>query len=172
MAVDSLFETRWRSNKSMNPKFLILTMVIASSLGGIAFFSAQETAYKLLDASELAANPVQYKDENLRVRGFVKLGSLVREGKAARFELELEDRIVPVYFTGDSLLPDAFKEGSRARVDGKWQNGTLVANHVEAKCASKYEAGYAEEGAPNSSNSDSSGSYQYKTIPKEESTQL
>ena len=129
----------------MNSKFLILTLVIASSLAGIAFFSAQETAYKLLDASELAANPVQYSDENLRVRGFVKLGSLIREGKSARFDLELEDRVIPVFFTGESLLPDAFKEGARARVDGKWQNGVLVSNHVEAKCASKYEAGYAEE---------------------------
>ncbi|WCL49156.1 cytochrome c maturation protein CcmE domain-containing protein [Leptospira sp. GIMC2001] len=128
----------------MNRKFLILTLIIGFSLAGIAFFSAQETAYKLLDASELAANPARYKGDNLRVRGFVKLGSLVREGRTAKFELELEDRNVPVFFTGENLLPDAFKEGARARVDGHWENGTLVANHVEAKCASKYEAGYAE----------------------------
>jgi cytochrome c-type biogenesis protein CcmE len=135
----------------MNPKFLILTLVIAGSLGGIAYFSAQETAYKLLDASELAANPTPYQDDNLRVRGFVKLGSLVREGKAARFDLELDNRTIPVYFTGETLLPDAFKEGARARVDGKWKNGVLESNHVEAKCASKYEAGYAEEGSINKS---------------------
>lgn len=128
----------------MNPKFLALTLIIGLSLAGIAFFSAQETAYKLLDASELAANPKQYTDSNLRVRGFVKVGSLIREGKGARFELELDDRTVPIHFTGETLLPDAFKEGARARVDGQWKDGVLVANHVEAKCASKYEAEYAE----------------------------
>jgi cytochrome c-type biogenesis protein CcmE len=128
----------------MNPKFLSLTLIIGLSLAGIAFFSAQETAYKLLDASELAADPVKFTGDNLRVRGFVKVGSLVREGKAARFDLELDDRTVPIYFTGETLLPDAFKEGARARVDGRWKDGVLVSNHVEAKCASKYEAEYAE----------------------------
>ncbi|MCC5814043.1 MAG: cytochrome c maturation protein CcmE [Leptospira sp.] len=128
----------------MNPKFLSLTLIIGLSLAGIAFFSAQETAYKLLDASELAADPVKFTGDNLRVRGFVKVGSLVREGKAAKFDLELDDRTVPIYFTGETLLPDAFKEGARARVDGRWKDGVLVSNHVEAKCASKYEAEYAD----------------------------
>lgn len=130
----------------MNRKFLLLALIIGSSLAGIAFFSAQETAYKLLDASELAADPARYKGDNLRVRGFVKLGTLVREGKTAKFDLELNDRTIPIFFTGETLLPDAFKEGARARVDGKWKDGVLEANHVEAKCASKYEAGYAEDG--------------------------
>lgn len=128
----------------MNKKFILLLSIIGTSLAGIAYFSAEESSYKLLDASELAANPTQYKDKNLRVRGFVKPGSLVREGKKARFELELDNYVVPIFFTGETLLPDAFKEGARARVDGKWKDGVLVANHVEAKCASKYEADYAE----------------------------
>ncbi len=129
----------------MNLKFAFLATTIAVSLGGIAYFSAQESAYKLLDASELAANPSKYANSNLRVRGFVKPGSLVREGKGARFELELNDSVVPIHFTGETLLPDAFKEGARARVDGRMKDGVLIANHVEAKCASKYEAEYAEE---------------------------
>jgi len=130
---------------TMNRKFLTLLFLIAISLGGIAYFSSQETSYLLLDASELAANPTKYSEQNLRVRGFVRVGSLVREGKKARFDLELNDQIIPVFFTGETLLPDAFKEGARARVDGKLEKGVLVASHVEAKCASKYEAGYAEE---------------------------
>jgi len=129
----------------MNRKFLLLLLILFSGFAGIAVFSSRETSYLLLDASELAANPAKFGDELLRVRGFVSTGSLVREGKRARFELELNDRKIPVLFTGVTLLPDAFKEGARARVDGKWQDGVLVADHVEAKCASKYEADYAEE---------------------------
>ncbi|TGN19045.1 cytochrome c maturation protein CcmE [Leptospira idonii] len=129
----------------MNRKFITLLGLIAVSLFGIAFFSSKETSYLLLDASELAAHQANYSDQNLRVRGFVKAGSLVREGKKAKFHLELDNQSVPVYFTGATLLPDAFKEGARARVDGKLEKGILVASHVEAKCASKYEAGYAEE---------------------------
>jgi cytochrome c-type biogenesis protein CcmE len=129
----------------MNKKFISLLIVIGGSLAGIAYFSSKETSFLLLDASELAASSAKYKDQNLRVRGFVKLGTLVREGKKAHFTLELNDKSIPVYFTGETLLPDAFKEGARARVDGKLEKGILVASHVEAKCASKYEAGYAEE---------------------------
>jgi len=129
----------------MNTKFIALLIIIGLSLGGIAYFSSKETSFLLLDASELAASSSQYTDQNLRVRGFVQVGSLVREGKKARFTLELNEKAIPVFFTGDTLLPDAFKEGARARVDGKLENGVLVASHVEAKCASKYEAGYAEE---------------------------
>ncbi|TGL57568.1 cytochrome c maturation protein CcmE [Leptospira sarikeiensis] len=130
----------------MNIKFTVLASIIGLSLGSIAFFSSKETSYTLLDASDLAANPAKYEpDDLLRVRGFVKLGSVVREGKTAKFVLQLNEKEVPVFFTGATLLPDAFKEGTRARVDGVWKNGVLVADKVEAKCASKYEAGYKEE---------------------------
>ncbi|PJZ69629.1 cytochrome C biogenesis protein [Leptospira perolatii] len=130
----------------MNLKFAILAGTIGVSLAAIAFFSSKETSYTLLDASQLAAEPSKYNSEELlRVRGFVKLGSVVREGKTARFVLQLNEKEVPVFFTGATLLPDAFKEGTRARVDGVWKDGVLVADRVEAKCASKYEAGYSEK---------------------------
>lgn len=126
----------------MKARFVVLSLIIVSSLLGIAFFSSKETSFLLLDASELASHPEKYENQNLRVRGIVKVGSVVREGKEARFTLELNGKEVPVLFTGKTLLPDAFKEGVRARADGKFVNGVLVSEHVEAKCASKYEADY------------------------------
>ncbi|MCX7998280.1 MAG: cytochrome c maturation protein CcmE [Leptospiraceae bacterium] len=128
----------------MKARFFILSLIIIVSLLGIAFFSSKETSFLLLDASELAENPSKYENENLRVRGIVKVGSVVREGKEVRFILELHNKEIPVFFTGKTLLPDAFKEGVRARADGKFVNGVLVSDHVEAKCASKYEAEYSE----------------------------
>ncbi|MBE8400797.1 cytochrome c maturation protein CcmE domain-containing protein [Leptospira borgpetersenii] len=129
----------------MNIKFTVLAGILLLSLGSIAYFSSKETSYTLLDASELAASPAKYQDNLLRVRGFVKLGSVIREGKTARFILEFNEKQIPVFFTGETLLPDAFKEGTRARVDGYIKDGVLVSDHVEAKCASKYEADYSEE---------------------------
>ncbi|MCB1178535.1 MAG: cytochrome c maturation protein CcmE [Leptospiraceae bacterium] len=129
----------------MKAKFIVLTCLIAFSLFGIAFFSSQDNSFTLLDASELAANQDKYSGENLRVRGNVKIGSVVREGREAKFILELNEKEIPVHFTGKNLLPDAFKEGVKARVDGKLKNGILVSDHVEAKCASKYEAEYKQE---------------------------
>jgi cytochrome c-type biogenesis protein CcmE len=129
----------------MKNKFPILILLITISLSSIAFFSSGESSFTLLDANELVANPIKYSNDNLRVRGMVKIGTVVREGRTAKFTLELNNTEVPVHFTGKNLLPDAFKEGVRARVDGKYQNGVLIADHVEAKCASKYEADYKED---------------------------
>ncbi|MCE9500333.1 MAG: cytochrome c maturation protein CcmE [Leptospira sp.] len=129
----------------MKIKFIILLSIIAASIGAIAFYSSKETSFTLLDVGQLAADPVKYSDENLRVRGFVKIGSLIREGKEARFLLELDKKEIPVRFDGSSILPDTFKEGARARVDGKLANGVLVSDHIETKCASKYEAEYKND---------------------------
>ena len=124
----------------MKVKFVILISIIGVSLGTIAWFSSKDTKYYLLDASALAASPAEHAGKNLRVRGFVKAGSLTRKGKTADFILEFDDKEVPVHFNGIKLLPDTFKEGARARVDGRYKNGILVSDHVETKCASKYEA--------------------------------
>lgn len=129
----------------MKIKFIILVFLISSSLISIAFFSSKETSFLLLDASELAEKVEKYQDENLRVRGLVKIGSVEREGREAKFKLELNNKTIPVHYNGRELLPDAFKEGVRVRVDGKLKNGVLVSDHVEAKCASKYEADYKNE---------------------------
>ncbi len=129
----------------MKAKFIILVSIVTISVLSIAYFSSKETSFILLDASELANSPEKYSDENLRVRGLVKIGSVEREGREAKFKIELNDKVVSVFYTGKNLLPDAFKEGVRVRVDGKLKEGTLVADHVEAKCASKYEAEYKNE---------------------------
>ncbi len=129
----------------MKIKFIVLVVLISSSLISIAFFSSKETSFLLLDASELSDKLENYKDENLRVRGLVKIGSVEREGREAKFKLELNDKTILVHYNGRELLPDAFKEGVRVRVDGKLKNGVLVSDHVEAKCASKYEAEYKNE---------------------------
>ncbi|MCB1193962.1 MAG: cytochrome c maturation protein CcmE [Leptospiraceae bacterium] len=129
----------------MKAKFIVLTSVLALSIASIAYFSSKTTSFRIVNASDLAANPNDFQEENLRVRGHVKPGSLSRMGNKADFLLELDGKVVKVHYDGSNVLPDAFKEGVRVRVDGTFKNDVLVSNHVEAKCASKYEAGYAKE---------------------------
>lgn len=129
----------------MKIKFILLILLITGSLATIAVLSSKETSFQLLDASQLAANPDKYLGENLRVRGIVKPGSLSRKGKQADFLLELNNQTVPVHFNGAKILPDTFEEGARARVDGRLKDGVLVSDHIETKCASKYEADYSDK---------------------------
>ena len=76
----------------MKTKFILLILAIGLSLAAIAFFSSKETSFVLLDASELAVHPDKYDGDNLRVRGMVKIGSVTREGREAKFIIELNNK--------------------------------------------------------------------------------
>ncbi|NWG14640.1 MAG: cytochrome c maturation protein CcmE, partial [Acidobacteria bacterium] len=46
-----------------------------------------------------------------------------------------------------AVVPDTFKGGAKAVVEGTVSDdGVLLARHIEAKCASKYEAEYERRG--------------------------
>lgn|SRR5215469_430595 len=62
----------------------------------------------------------------LVVRSFVRPG----EGKS-----------LPVSYVGSDPLPDTFVDNSQALIEGRpGTDGRFMAEHVQAKCASKYEA--------------------------------
>jgi cytochrome c-type biogenesis protein CcmE len=55
--------------------------------------------------------------------------------------LEEQGKKLPVSYVGRDPLPDTFKDGAQALVEGRvTPDGTFVAEQVQAKCASKYEA--------------------------------
>ena len=57
------------------------------------------------------------------------------------FVLEEEGRGLDVSYVGRDPLPDTFKDGAQALVEGhRTPDGRFVAEQVQAKCASKYEA--------------------------------
>jgi cytochrome c-type biogenesis protein CcmE len=122
----------------MKFKILIPIILITLSVLTIAFFSSQENSYILLDTDVFVDNYQRYEKNNLRIRGNVKIGSVIYKGKETRFKIKLNNKEIPVIFYG--TLPDAFKEGVKVRVDGIYRNNVLYSNHIEAKCASKYEA--------------------------------
>ena len=67
------------------------------------------------------------------------------------FVLEGEGKSLPVSYVGSDPLPDTFVDKSQALIEGKpTPEGRFVADHVQAKCASKYEA--APGGSGNSPN--------------------
>ena len=57
------------------------------------------------------------------------------------FVLLGEGKSLPVSYVGSDPLPDTFVDKSQALVEGSLaKNGSFVAEQVQAKCASKYEA--------------------------------
>ena len=60
---------------------------------------------------------------------------------ASIFVLEEQGKALPVSYVGNDPLPDTFKDGAQALVEGRLTpDGSFTAEQVQAKCASKYEA--------------------------------
>jgi cytochrome c-type biogenesis protein CcmE len=85
-----------------------------------------------------------------RVGGDVKAGSIQHYSGRVDFALVEQGKVLPVSYVGTDPLPDTFKDGAQCLVEGKVQpDGRFVAETVQAKCASKYEAApNGQQGAP------------------------
>ena len=87
--------------------------------------------------TELLANPDRAR--NLRMGGLVEKGSLRREGDGVSVDFIITDMVqrVPVRYSG--ILPDLFKEGKGAVVQGKLgADGVFTATEVLAKHDENY----------------------------------
>jgi cytochrome c-type biogenesis protein CcmE len=122
-------------------KFAVLVVVIIGTLTWLAAGGINETKTYYKTISEVHAMGNDAYEKRIRVGGDVKQGSIVREGKAVRFTITQDAKVLHVIYDGTDPLPDTFRDGSQALADGKLMaDGTFRANKIQAKCASKYEA--------------------------------
>src|SRR4029077_4734367 len=91
--------------------------------------------------AELSTLNGSARTQRMRVGGTVEPGSIRRLSGRVDFVLEGEGKKLPVSDIGSDPLPDTFVDKSQALVEGRpASDGRFVAEHVQAKCASKYEA--------------------------------
>jgi len=88
--------------------------------------------------------------KTFRIGGMVEDGSIAREadGVTVRFAITDTAKVIPVTYKG--TLPDLFKEGKGAVVQGKLEAGVFQASEVLAKHDENYmppEAAHAVEQA-------------------------
>ncbi len=77
----------------------------------------------------------------LRVGGIVQPDSIQRHGSEVTFRLAQDAQSIPVTYVGADTLPDTFKGGAQAIIEGQLApSGTFRAEKIQAKCASKYQA--------------------------------
>ncbi|MCS6984572.1 MAG: cytochrome c maturation protein CcmE [Leptospiraceae bacterium] len=129
----------------MRQKLLFLIPALVLSSVGFIIATSQGSSQPHLKLGEfqkiLAQNPQELGNTYLTLYGKVKEGSIERRGTQAYFILSEGKDELRVYYTGQNLLPDTFQDGSDAAVSGQYdpQRQIFVADHVLAKCASKYE---------------------------------
>jgi cytochrome c-type biogenesis protein CcmE len=122
-------------------KFLIGSGIIVVTLLSLAYvgFTQSKTYYHTI--SELPTLSTPQLHQRMRVSGNVRAGSISHVDGRIDFVLEEQGKVLPVSYVGSDPLPDTFKDGAQALVEGRLQpEGGFVAEQVQAKCASKYEA--------------------------------
>ena len=122
-------------------KFGIGIVVIIVSLGCLAWMGYGESKTYYHTILEMQTLNSAARSHRIRVGGTVEPGSIHRYTGRVDFVLEGEGKKLPVSYVGGDPLPDTFKDDAQALVEGRPSDeGRFVAEHVQAKCASKYEA--------------------------------
>ncbi len=122
-------------------KFGIGIGVIIVSLACLAWLGYGESKTYYHTIAELQTLDSAGRAQRIRVGGRVEAGSIHQYTGRVDFVLEGEGTKLPVSYVGGDPLPDTFKDDSQALVEGRPSDkGSFVAEHVQAKCASKYEA--------------------------------
>jgi cytochrome c-type biogenesis protein CcmE len=128
-----------------NSKFIIGISVISLAILYLAITGFQQDYAYYLTADEFVAKIDEMGDsgyqDNYRVAGQVVMGSIDRSESPMTFEIDYNDVVLPVAYVGNGPIPDTFKDHAQAVVSGKMTaDGMFHADHIQAKCASKYEA--------------------------------
>lgn len=109
-------------------------------------FQEAKTYYYTVD--EVVARAGEVGGARLRISGEVLEGTIARRADGLHFVLGENGKELPVLYAGLDPVPDTFKDHAKAVVEGQLgADGALVADKIQAKCASKYEAMYEEEQA-------------------------
>ena len=122
-------------------KFGIGISVIVVSMAFLAWLGYGESKTYYHTIAELQTLNGRALKQRMRVGGTVAPNSIHRYSGRVDFVLEGEGKTLSVSYVGSDPLPDTFVDKSQALVEGSPSaDGRFVAEQVQAKCASKYEA--------------------------------
>ena len=122
-------------------KFGVGIGVIVAALACLAWLGYGESKTYYHTIAEYQALQGSARNHRMRISGTVATGSIRHLAGRVDFTLQEEGKTLPVSYVGSDPLPDTFVDNSQALVEGRpSSDGRFRAEHVQAKCASKYEA--------------------------------
>jgi cytochrome c-type biogenesis protein CcmE len=122
-------------------KFGVGIGVIVVALSFLAWLGYGESKTYYHTIAEYQGLTGSARNHRMRIAGTVAEGSIRHTSGRVNFVLVEQGKTLTVSYVGSDPLPDTFVDKSQALVEGRpAADGSFVAEHVQAKCASKYEA--------------------------------
>jgi len=122
-------------------RFIVGAVLIAGAVSYLVYAGIRTTSMYYLELGEFLARRETLAGETLRVKGWVRHGSVTHDPSTneLRFELARQDDAtgVPVAYRG--IMPDMFAEGREVVVEGRYDGRGLAARQIMTSCPSKYE---------------------------------
>lgn len=130
----------------MPAKILIPLLLMIGGISWLAMTNLGKANYFFpVDEMPPAGDPVY--EHSLKVKGRIVVGSIIDDQKPVVFSIHEKDKEMVVHYVGEEPLPDMFKDRAETVVEGRLRkDGVFEAVHVQAKCASKYEAAAPDAG--------------------------
>jgi len=122
-----------------NRGFIISVAVILSAIGYLAFGQFGKNLIYFFTPSEVVALSPEYRGKNIRVAGMVVAKSVKITPNTDQILFQLTDgqATIPIDYNG--TIPDLFKEGQGAVVEGYWgPDQTFHSKMIMAKHSEDY----------------------------------
>lgn len=124
----------------MPAKIIVPMSLIIVAIAWLTMSNLSKANY-FYNVHELPALGDPIYDYGLKVKGRIVVGTIQKESRPVRFTIHEEGQELRVLYTGVDPLPDMFKDRAETVVEGTMRDdGIFEASHLQAKCASKYEA--------------------------------
>ncbi len=129
-------------------RFIVGAALIAAAVSYLVYAGIRTTSMYYFELGEFVARRDGLAGETLRVKGWVKQGSVRWDAHTNElaFELATKDGGSPVPVAYRGIRPDMFSEGREVVVEGRYQQGGLAARQIMTSCPSKYEPAVAGGG--------------------------
>ena len=127
-------------------RFIIGAVLIAAAVSYLVYAGIRTTSMYYFTMEEFLVQRSAHAGEDLRVKGWVRQGSVKWDARTNElvFELARQDGADPVPVAYKGILPDMFAEGREVVVEGRYAAGALGAKQIMTSCPSKYEPAKTE----------------------------
>ena len=122
-------------------RFIVGAALIGAAVSYLVYAGIRTTSMYYFELDEFLARREAHVGETLRVKGWVRHGSMRWDARTSElaFELARQDDSQPVSVAYHGILPDMLSEGREVVVEGRYQGGALAARQIMTSCPSKYE---------------------------------